>query len=109
MKKFFVFSKLEGDSITLESHAVLSETKVEEYKNWIKRIGNEITSSYYDELERLDLEVTAEDFTDALDKMQEISDETAEMLKKAGVPVSDKIDALDQVIIEYKCKHKLYG
>ena len=109
MKKFFVFSKREGDSITLESHAVLTEKQVEEYRNWIKRIGDEITSSYYSDDDKLDLEVTAEDFNDAFDKMQEISDETIEMLKKAGVPVSDKIDALDQVIVEYKCKYNLYG
>lgn len=109
MKKFFVYSKLEGGSISFESHAVLTEKKVEEYKNWIKRIGDEITSSYYNDNDDLDLEVTAEDFNVAFDKMQEISDETIEMLKNAGVPINDNIGALDQVIVEYKCKYNLYG
>lgn len=109
MKQFFVYSMIEGSSITLESHAVLTEKKVEEYKDWIKKIGDEIVSSYYNDDDSLDLEVTAESFTDVFDKMQEISDETVEMLKKAGVPINDNIGALDQVIVEYKCKHKLYG
>lgn len=109
MKKFFVYSNIEGDSITLESHAVLTETKVEEYKNWIKKIGTKIKSKYYNDDDSLDLAVTAKDFNEVFDKMQEISDETVEMLKKAGVPINDNIGALDQVIVEYKNKYKLNG